>query len=206
MTEYLSYDVYTRLNNTLASVLPEEWTPRPVSWHDGTLPIGHHLVWFNPNVPIHRLLIDGTDPLHSPGYPWTRRMWAGGSLQAAIPKYFNKHVGFTLNNWVTCVEHIKDVKLIGRDDAAKIFVTIERRYVRPNLKNLDSLMTGEMKPIIGDGEFSIKFNDDDPWAHGVLKEQRTLVFLRERKPEEIQASTEGKFEKVKYVKCKSHCL
>ena len=46
----------------------------------GELPPGHHLVYFPPQLPEHLLLADGSDAEQSPGGPWTRRMWAGGSI------------------------------------------------------------------------------------------------------------------------------
>ncbi|EGE04153.1 hypothetical protein TEQG_03186 [Trichophyton equinum CBS 127.97] len=45
------------------------------------MPRGHHLIYFPPQVPSSELLPDGCDELHSPGQPYNRRMWAGGSVR-----------------------------------------------------------------------------------------------------------------------------
>lgn len=44
------------------------------------MPLGHHLVYFNPQIPGRDLAPDGADPDHCPGAPFVRRLWAGGSL------------------------------------------------------------------------------------------------------------------------------
>ncbi|RFU32358.1 hypothetical protein B7463_g4000, partial [Scytalidium lignicola] len=47
------------------------------------LPPGYHLVYFTPNGCEQDLGIDGTDRTVNPPHPFTRRMWAGGSVQWA---------------------------------------------------------------------------------------------------------------------------
>ena len=49
---------------------------------DGTpIPPGYHLVYFTPTMFENDLGIDGTDKTLNPLAPWTRRMWAGGTLE-----------------------------------------------------------------------------------------------------------------------------
>lgn len=49
---------------------------------DGTpLPPGYHLVYFTPTFLETDLGIDGTNKELNPLAPWSRRMWAGGSLE-----------------------------------------------------------------------------------------------------------------------------
>lgn len=91
--DYLSPTPSHLLNVTLADFLPESCYPPGFSKGDLKLPFigkpgnnpvslpqGHHLVYFSPQVPSSVLLSDGTDPLQSPGEPFVRRMWAGGSI------------------------------------------------------------------------------------------------------------------------------
>src|SRR2546430_8797592 len=49
------------------------------------LPPGHHLVYFPTPTTASQLLPDGTDTLHSPGPPFTQRLWAGGRVQFTHP-------------------------------------------------------------------------------------------------------------------------
>ena len=50
---------------------PPEGTP---------VPPGYHWAWFTPAQLQHRLGLDGTDASFNPDPPFTRRMWAGGSV------------------------------------------------------------------------------------------------------------------------------
>ena len=45
------------------------------------LPAGYHFVYFTPTQQTKDLGIDGTDNIVNPLKPWTRRMWAGGSME-----------------------------------------------------------------------------------------------------------------------------
>lgn len=47
------------------------------------IPPGYHLVYFTPTMQEKDLGIDGTDKTLNPLAPWTRRMWAGGTLEWA---------------------------------------------------------------------------------------------------------------------------
>ena len=92
--------------------------------HPSALPQGHHLIYFSPQVPSSKLLPDGTDPLQSPGEPFVRRMWAGGTL------LFNNHLRDQPeldNRRAYCREHIPKVLVKGAEGDEKVFVNIERQ-------------------------------------------------------------------------------
>ncbi|KAJ4392234.1 prephenate dehydratase [Gnomoniopsis smithogilvyi] len=110
----------------------------------GFLPQGHHLVFNNSMHPVESLLPDGTDSDHSPGPPFTRRVWAGGSL--AFSQGWKSRITLDHSNWV-CRETITDVRLRGalpEDEISfesapssnhKIFVDVERLYSLIDLPN-----------------------------------------------------------------------
>ncbi|KAL8917698.1 MAG: hypothetical protein Q9172_005726 [Xanthocarpia lactea] len=141
------------LDATLHDVLPRQeqsiekirrWMPQP-----------YHLVYFHPATRLSSLFSDGTDPLHSPGMPFNRRMWAGGDIT------FNDHLPFKDFAFLRCNESIKDVEIKGIEGDEKVFVTIERRI-------------GYMAKGPGNS-----FADIDE-KHDPVIENRKLVFLRER--------------------------
>lgn len=134
------------------------------------VPQGHHLAFFNSRHPVETLLPDGTDADHSPGPPFTRRVWAGGSV--AFSQGWKARVLLGDQNW-NCRESITDVRLKGAlssnetsvenapciDD--KIFVDIERLYSPDGMPNDPSII-----------------------------ERRTLCFLAPRTPEDLKRGLE----------------
>lgn len=108
------------------------------------LPQGHHLAFFNSRHPVESLLPDGTDADHSPGAPFTRRVWAGGSV--AFAQGWKSRLLLGDDVWV-CREVITDVRLkralsgvestvesaLCSDD--KIFVDIERLHSLDGVAN-----------------------------------------------------------------------
>ena len=115
------------LRNALADFLPvpsgapEEpaYRRREDRAHNMFLSPTHHLVYF-PNVPRTSLLLpDGTDSLHSPGPPFTRRMWAGGTME------FRQDIQMDGSPY-HCSESIEDVQARGEEGEEKIFVKINR--------------------------------------------------------------------------------
>ena len=120
-TDYITPTRNRSLRLTLAGYLPFSCeVPRELAYQlDSSLDPTHHLVYFL-NVPKGtHLLPDGTDSLHSPGYPFTRRMWAGGTM------VFRRRIqadGVPYH----CKEWIRDVKMKGDEGEEKIFVDIER--------------------------------------------------------------------------------
>ncbi|KAF4458874.1 mesaconyl-C4 hydratase [Fusarium albosuccineum] len=136
LTDLLSPSTQSSSSPTIAS------PPTP-------LPQGHHLVYFPIQLAPSQLIPDGADPDHSPGSPFTRRVWAGGEVT------FSK-------TWrdmrldarpAVCREKVEDVSLRGRDGEEKVFVDVWRRY--------------------GVGH---EVEQRREWD---IEERRTLVFMRE---------------------------
>jgi hydroxyacyl-ACP dehydratase HTD2-like protein with hotdog domain len=50
-----------------------------------SIPPGWHLAYFTPDQPLTDLGVDGTDTSYNPDVPYTRRMWAGGSIEWPRP-------------------------------------------------------------------------------------------------------------------------
>ena len=192
-----------RLSRTLSGFLPVEWC-RPPTSKNPVLPVGHHLIWFNLTAPSQELLPDGTDNFHSPSEPsWVRRMWAGGSVRLKPDKYYHKKSGFAVDTAIVGAERIKDVQLRGKDEAAKIFVTIERRFAR-----LDQLYESHRKVHQGSEKsngpnvqrhFKQQLRGDEEWGDAILKEERNLVFFRERTAAEMDAIKAGQMAPVRYL-------
>lgn len=190
--ENVNVETDAKLAHTLSTFLPAEWVRRyrPAG---SILPLSHSLVWFNTAMPPDQLLPDGTDPLQSPGEPWTRRMWAGGSMELNAQKFMDPEHGFTAGSDMICSERIHDVQLRGQGDSAKIFVTLHRR-----LAQWDSLSA------LGDPQALFEqqlFGAD--WGHAIFTEERNLVFLKDKTAAEHEAIKAGQFVPVKYLDCPS---
>lgn len=144
------------------------------------LPQGHHLVYFPPTHPSSALLADGTDADHWPGPPFTRRLWAGGSLSFAQGWQDSLLLD---KRRAACVERVEDVRLnwaragagadVANSDAAgdgdgthpvgdKVFVDVVRRY-GPVGTDEDAV----------DGAEVVRRVEEGP----AIVERRTLVFL-----------------------------
>ncbi|KAI9762330.1 MAG: Mg(2+) transporter [Chaenotheca gracillima] len=185
------------LSTTLSSFLPQNsplahppsHLPSLADSSAARLPEGHHLIYFPPPLSLPSLLPDGTDPAHSPGPPFTRRMWAGGRLN------FRPDRRLTLDGRrAVCVEGIRDVRTKkGRtDDEEKVFVGIERRILG-GLGDEEALRLGDegwrqrlwgKTGEVGEEEASVL-------------ERRELVFMRDP-PRDTpkQTAAEGKPTKV----------
>ena len=193
--DYLSPTPSHLLNISLADFLPESCYPPgfstldislPTARHSlGTssralLPQGHHLVYFSPQVPSSALLPDGTDPLQSPGPPFVRRMWAGGSL------LFNMNTKAQLqlhNARACCAEHITDVSVKGAEGNEKVFVRIERRLGLVESKQSYPNNPENAKPR-NDQDLVGEYHqvDDVGSENFSLVEVRNIVFMREKSP------------------------
>ncbi|KAL5119050.1 hypothetical protein ACEQ8H_002974 [Pleosporales sp. CAS-2024a] len=188
-----------KLADALCSFLPRAWSPRPERPGE-IVPLGHHFVWFNASVPVHRLLSDGTDPLHSPGRPWVRRMWAGGSLQQSVDMYYHPDDGFALDANMVCTERIRHVQLRGTQDAQKIFVTIERRYANlDTLRREAALLMRQGRSVRPPLILREQMVNGVEGGHAILKEERKLVFLKEKTPAELDAIAAGQLAAVRYL-------
>jgi hydroxyacyl-ACP dehydratase HTD2-like protein with hotdog domain len=191
--EYLTNTNSHLLNITLADFIPSSCYPAGFSKSDlqtprnkdklgasaheaGYLPLGHHLVHFPPQVLSSDILPDGTDKLHWPGPPFTRRLWTGGSLS------FNRNASFGLhtnNMSAMCKEEITNVWTKGQVGDEKVFVAIRRRiggfgeYYKP------TRWSGIAEPESGslDGN-SDQWRQRSKMGDLALVETRSLVFMR----------------------------
>jgi len=123
ITDFMTPVPARLLKTTLVDFIPY---PNIQVNHANKLAIGYHLVYFPPQTRLSSLYADGTDPLHSPGPPFTRRMWAGGNMKFLKPLKVDLSA-FHLN------EKIIDVQFKGEADKQKIFVTIERAIHQGNI-------------------------------------------------------------------------
>ncbi|TGJ87758.1 hypothetical protein E0Z10_g1004 [Xylaria hypoxylon] len=150
------------------------------------VPAGHHLVYFPLHLRGSQLCPDGTDPYHSPrGTPFTRRMWAGGSIQGFR--------GMLLDEQSVCLERIVDVKVQGSAGAEKIFVEVLREYTSfEDFNNRIDPKSQTLRPHDLPLDPSFMFSADDPFNYGPkgLTEHRTLVFMREPSDKEKKTNLE----------------
>ncbi|RSL71180.1 hypothetical protein CEP54_001404 [Fusarium duplospermum] len=149
LTPMPSHLLTTTLTDLLSPQTPTPSTPK-IKSPPIPLPQGHHLVYFPIQLPPSKLIPDGADPDHSPGQPFTRRVWAGGEVV-----YGKRWRDMTLCcGPVVCREKVEDVSLRGREGEEKVFVDVWRRY--------------------GVGHDQVEEREE--WE---IEERRTLVFMRE---------------------------
>lgn len=182
------WDVMSPTNTTLLNIALADFIPiscQPAFYRAGGkyinyikqnswLPQGHHFVYFPLQKTASKLCPDGTDPYHSPGGPFVRRMWAGGSLE------FKDRFRLT-SSPVVCREIIEDVSIKGPEGQEKIFVDVKREYRKDH-----DLYKTALKDL--------------PMQQGIA-ERRTLVFMRglskEQARENLAISTQGRERIVK---------
>lgn len=194
---YLEAHIERRLANTLAPFLPQNNAQLP--FKKDPLPLGHHLVWFNVDLPPDQLLPDGTDALHSPGGEWVRRMWAGGSVQVR-PSYHHPTAGVRLGKPLECLERITDVQLRGDKDSEKIFVTIDRAFAdQTELRKLVPEWRFD-KPAKGQNEELFASVIEGVAQQPIMTERRILVFLKDKTAEELEAIKAGDLAPTRYLK------
>lgn len=193
--EYLTNTNSHLLNITLADFLPslcyppgfsksDLQTPRnksipgPVPHTAGSLPLGHHLVHFPPQVLNSDILRDGTDTLHWPGPPFERRLWTGGSLSFNRNNIFRLH---TNNMSAMCKEEITDVWTKGKEGDEKVFVTIRRRiggfgkfYEPPRWSRRPQPEWGHLD------DYSDQWGKKSKLGKLAMVETRNLVFMRKK--------------------------
>lgn len=166
-TDYLTPTNARLLSVSLGDDLSEDHGQNPPG-----LPQGYHLAYFPPA--HHRtssLLPDGTDADHSPGPPFTRRLWAGGSVSFSDGRQDEL---LRLNGAAAvCLETIRDVRITGvppgqdaqtgRTPGAgeKIFVDVVRQYGA------------------GGDQESVR-------ARPAIEERRTLCFMTPKTAEEAR--------------------
>ncbi|KAG7008031.1 hypothetical protein G7Y79_00007g021560 [Physcia stellaris] len=146
----------TLLWNTLTDFLPkpyiESLTRKRASGVD--MPPGYQMVYFPLSGPLSQLMDDGTDPKHSPGHPYNRRMWAGGFM------HFYKPIPFRSESR-QCVETIRNVEVKGKEGEEKVLVLLKR-----------SIVEDDATPFVVEGR-TLVFLRDDP--QGVVLQKRRHV-------------------------------
>ncbi|OXV12142.1 hypothetical protein Egran_00097 [Elaphomyces granulatus] len=178
--DYLSPRPFHLLNLSLTDILPEAFMPPfsdsgltktlPSVRNQHRMPVGYHLVYFPPQVPLSGLLADGTDMSHSPGKPFNQRMWAGGRMT------FPLDGGPLLNGQrAVCLEAIRDITVKGHPEEEKVFVHVERRIA--------AVEEGEDEEGIRIRLWGNHGNGSDS---GMITERRDLVFLRDKTPEQAK--------------------
>ncbi|CZS93755.1 uncharacterized protein RAG0_03896 [Rhynchosporium agropyri] len=147
------------------------------------IPQGYHLAYFPPSVLDSGLLPDGTDTLHSPGAPFLRRLWAGGSLRFnPIEKHHMR-----MDQMATCQETISDVNVKGIKGQENVFVTVERQLATCR----SSLAEKSLKKRAASGNkmaetlLALKYKNEDIFPLAAI-ETRNLVFMREKSKEEAK--------------------
>jgi acyl dehydratase len=136
-------------------------------------------------------------------------MWAGGSIQLKPNGYLDYARCCTAGTVMAGTEQIKHVRLHGEGDTAKIFVTIERRFagLEDAERGVDKGKHGKRPPGVsvhpqearGDLTQQLRAKVDDGWGDAVLKEERNLVFFKERTAAELEAVKAGQMATVKYL-------
>ncbi|KAI6128277.1 hypothetical protein EDD16DRAFT_1535360 [Pisolithus croceorrhizus] len=97
-----------------------------------SLGYGHHLAFFHPRNPEAALRPDGTDPEFCPPEPFTRRMWAGGTMQWNTDPHSALRVGETARA-VSSVVHVgKKGFNTTNPDASPMLVVTQRIEVTAN--------------------------------------------------------------------------
>ena len=172
------------LDIALSSYLPAEFLSSRTK--QSFFPIGSHLVLFNPALPEDQLLPDGTDTLHSPGEPFVRRMWAGGSLRIDKERYWDSSLGWVAQGvGFDGIERIKDVTLRGEGDATKLFVTIERRFGRTRQLAETATQAG-IHIESRHGRMLKEAQEGVEWGHATVVEERNIVFMKKVPKETLE--------------------
>lgn len=161
----------------VSPVLPSITNPSP-------LPIGHHLIYFPPQVTLSQLVPDGCDVLHTPGDPFNRRMWAGGNVR------FPTAGPLLDGNRAVCIESIRNVTVKGREGDEKVIVTIERR--------VGTVPEGESEEETWN---RIWQENEEDLGDSSLIENRDLIFMRTKTAEQIALDREQFSKPTRFVKC-----
>jgi hydroxyacyl-ACP dehydratase HTD2-like protein with hotdog domain len=158
------------------------------------------LLYFEPAKPPSELLSDGTNPDQSPGHPFVRRMWAGGSV-------LYNHLKPLLmdNSRAVCLEGIRDVAVKGKPGDEKVFVGIERR-----LAALNKDEEKEMRDANGQEDKILELEDkirqrlwmpsDTDFGPASIVERRNIVFMHERSPEQAKQAIAAAKQPTKMLK------
>ena len=194
-------DVITRAHMRKLAATLAPFLPRYIH---NSQSLGEHLINFNTIVPSNELLPDGLDSLHSPGDPFVRRMWAGGSMVLDVPSHYSEgDRGWKFDKRLWGVERIKDVQMRGPKGEEKIFVIIERWFAR------DLALRKTAKKELGRRGYDIEekiptllrrqMEEKEEWGDATLVEERNLVFLKARGENELEAFRTGQLAPVRYL-------
>ncbi|CAI7599002.1 unnamed protein product [Penicillium bialowiezense] len=178
--DYLHPQPSHLLNLTLQDLLPSRSpvdTTLPSILNPSPLPVGHHLIYFPPQVTLSQLLPDCTDTLRTPGEPFNRRLWAGGNLRFPAPSPALD------GSRAVCLESIRNVTVKGREGDEKVIVTIERRVATVPEQETEQQT---WKRIWTE-------NEADAGESSVI-ENRDLIFMRLKSSVQIEAD-KAQFEK-----------
>jgi len=164
----------------------------PPTRNPSLLPIPHHLLYFEPTKPQRDLLPDGTNPDQSPGDPFVRRMWAGGSVlyNHASPLYMDNRRG-------VCAEYIRSVSVKGKSGSEKVFVGIERRlaYLSESehsaLANTDPSDESAIEKVEQAVRKRLWRDDSADFGDASVVETRNIVFLSARSESELATAKEA---------------
>jgi hypothetical protein len=116
-------------------------------------------------------------------------------------EYYRLDKGFAMDSSIACAERIQDVQLRGAGDAAKIFVTLERRFTRlETLREKIRSLPQRVERVSPLEVFREQLLSND-WGDAVLKEVRNLVFLKHKTRAELETIQSGHFVPVKYLQC-----
>lgn len=175
--DYLHPQPSHLLNLSLCDLLPKNATTStgtsttlPSITNPSPLPLGHHLIYFPPQVTLSQLLPDGTDILHTPGDPFHRRLWAGGNLRFPAPSPLLD------GRRAVCIESIRNVAVKGREGDEKVIVTIERR--------VGTVPEGEDEAQM---RSRIWTEDEALEGEASVIENRDLIFMRSKSAAQITA-------------------
>ncbi|PSR93919.1 hypothetical protein BD289DRAFT_364140 [Coniella lustricola] len=164
-----------------------------------TLPQGYHLVYFPPAHPTAVLLPDGTDEAHAPGPPFTRRVWAGGSIRFH-PGWQSK---LALDGGpALCLETIEDVRIKGVPPSwnagtgnmpgvgEKVFVDVRRQYtgLKQGHSRVEDVIDKQNKEVDVGGHAAqlVRETVREP----AIEEWRTLCFMTPKSAEEAKRDAE----------------
>ncbi|KAG9247090.1 hypothetical protein BJ878DRAFT_222043 [Calycina marina] len=184
--DYLSPTPTCLLNIALADFLPKSYAESSAWLKDyhvsKPLPQAHHLVYFPTQARSSGILPDGTDNIQSPGSPYDRRMWAGGSLRFSAKDV--DQVQLLEDGRFTrycCTEFMTNVRIKGTEGDEKVFVTIKREIARVDAMSfaIDRTAVRDSRGHMTEQSFSSSLGEP------ALVEERNLVYLRPKSSDAI---------------------
>lgn len=181
MSNHKSY----RLDVILADLLPDSVAPLIPSPArlKRELPLAHHICYFEPSRQVSQMLPDGTNPDHSPGDAFPRRMWAGGRVA------WNLRNPLRLDSeTAVSAEFIRSVSIKGRKGDEKVFVEIERRLAKATADEQSQLVdianTTAPQQAFEELQHRVRQrlwrDSDSDFGPASIIDTRNIVFLQER--------------------------